>query len=103
MESQPVPVEKKSTPDNELNQQSTQSHQQNDEAKSATKDAATPNRCGEWAVYRPFWCRPIWILGNNNNSNECESKFANSSMRDLQSSTKFSTMVHNAQRTEDDT
>lgn len=103
MESQSVPVEKKATPDNELNQQSAESHQQNNEAKSATKDAATPNRCGEWTVYRPFWCRPIWILGQNNNSNECESKFANSSLRDVQSSTKFSTMVHNAQRTEDDT
>ena len=63
----------------------------------------TPNRCGEWTIYRPFWCRPIWILGQNNDSNECESKFANSSLRDVQSSTKFSTMVHNAQRTEDDT
>jgi HSP20 family molecular chaperone IbpA len=102
MQSEPASGEEKVTPDNKVNQQSSESQPQNNEAKSEIKDGVTPNRCGEWTIYRPFWCRPIWILGQNHDSNECESKFANSSLRDSQSSTKFSTMVHNAQRTEDD-
>lgn len=95
-----VSGEEKVTLDNKINQQSCESQQQNSEAKSDTKDAATHNRCSEWTVYRPFWYHPIWILGQNNSSDE--SDIGNDSLRDVQSSTKFNNVVQDAQRTEDD-